>query len=122
MSAIAPAAASAGVVQPPGGVAQLGWFSEPGGLRAGLGRAWLRRRAKASPAAQAMVGAAGRVVTPIPRGGYGEVLFCVHGRPLKYAARARVPLDFGARVRVSAALSPSAIEVAHLGPAVDGRP
>jgi hypothetical protein len=50
------------------------------------------------------------------------VLFCVRGRSLKYAARARTPLGFGARVRVSAALSPSAIEVAHLGPAADGCP
>ncbi|MET9360197.1 hypothetical protein ABZX93_04750 [Streptomyces sp. NPDC006632] len=104
-------------------MAQLGWFSEPGGLLAGLERSLLRRRrAKASPTAAAMIGAAGRVVTPIPRGGYGEVVFCVHGRPLKYAARARVPLDSGARVRVSAALSPSAIEVARLGPAADACP
>ncbi|MFG2717419.1 hypothetical protein ACGFW5_03790 [Streptomyces sp. NPDC048416] len=103
-------------------MAQLGWFTEPGGLLTGLDRTLLRRRARTSPSAEAMVGAAGRVVTPIPRGGYGEVLFCVHGRPLKYAARARTPLGFGARVRVSAALSPSAIEVAHLGPAADGCP
>ncbi|MEU9098226.1 hypothetical protein [Streptomyces sp. NPDC048361] len=122
MSVIAPVAVSAGAVQPPGGVAQLGWFSQSRGLLTGLDRTLLRRRAKASPAADAMVGAAGHVVTPIPRGGYGEVLFCVHGRPLKYAARARVPLGLGARVRVSAALSPSAIEVAHLGPAADSRP
>ncbi|WP_205530628.1 hypothetical protein [Streptomyces sp. MBT27] len=122
MSAIAPAAASAGAVQPPGGVAQLGWFTGPGGLLTGLGRATLGRRPKVSPTAAAMVGAAGRVVTPIPRGGYGEVVFCVSGRPLKYAARARTPLDSGARVRVSSALSPSAIEVAHLGPAADGCP
>ncbi|MFE9373717.1 hypothetical protein ACFYM2_28630 [Streptomyces sp. NPDC006711] len=103
-------------------MAQLGWFSGPGGLLAGLDRTWPLRRAKTSPTAAAMVGAAGHVVTPIPRGGYGEVLFCVRGRPLKYAARARTPLGFGARVRVAAALSPSAIEVAHLGPAVDGCP
>ncbi|MER7147317.1 hypothetical protein AB0M94_32730 [Streptomyces xanthochromogenes] len=103
-------------------MAQLGWFTGPGGLLTGLGRAALGRRPKVSPTAAAMVGAAGRVVTPIPRGGYGEVVFCVSGRPLKYAARARTPLDSGARVRVSSALSPSAIEVAHLGPAADGCP
>ncbi|MFI6472264.1 MULTISPECIES: hypothetical protein [unclassified Streptomyces] len=100
----------------------MGFLLGPGGLLAGLDRALRRRRAKASPTAHALVGEAGRVVTPIPRGGYGEVLFCVHGRSLKYAARARTPLAFGARVRVSAALSPSAIEVAHLGPAADGCP
>ncbi|RCH67917.1 hypothetical protein DT019_12955 [Streptomyces sp. SDr-06] len=87
-----------------------------------LDRVLPQRRTKASPTAHALVGAAGRVVTPIPRGGYGEVLFSVRGRPLKYAARARTPLAFGAQVRVSAALSPSAIEVAHLGPAADGCP
>lgn len=100
----------------------MGWFRGPGGLLTGFDRSLLRRRAKGSPTADAMVGAAGHVVTPIPRGGYGEVLFSVRGRPLKYAARAHTPLALGARVRVSSALSPSAIEVARLGPAADGCP
>lgn len=100
----------------------MGFLLGPGGLLTRLRDAWCRRLTRTTPTAHALVGEAGRVVTPIPRGGYGEVLFCVRGRTLKYAARARTPLAFGARVRVSAALSPSAIEVAHLGPAADGCP
>ncbi|MFJ7264951.1 hypothetical protein ACIQV2_32885 [Streptomyces globosus] len=58
-----------------------------------------------------VVGSAGRVVTAIPDGGYGEVLLSLGGQPVKYAALAEAPLERGAEVWVTAAPSTTSVTV-----------
>ncbi|MFJ6935476.1 hypothetical protein [Streptomyces sp. NPDC101132] len=58
-----------------------------------------------------LVGSAGRVITPVPAGGYGEVLLSLGGQPVKYAATADAPLERGAEVWVTAAPSATSVTV-----------
>ena len=59
-----------------------------------------------------LAGSSGSVVTAIPAGGYGEVLLYLAGQPVKYAAKAGVPVARGTEVWVEAAvLSPTSISV-----------
>ena len=58
------------------------------------------------------VGRLGRVVTPIPAGGYGVVRVSVGGHTLTCNAVSTVPIDVGAEVTVTEALSPTAVRVA----------
>ncbi|GAA2511523.1 NfeD family protein [Streptomyces sp. NPDC059506] len=58
-----------------------------------------------------LVGAAGSVVTPIPAGGYGEVMLHLTGQPVKYAARSAEPVPRGAEVWVAEVLSTTSVEV-----------
>lgn len=58
-----------------------------------------------------LAGTPGAVVTPIPVGGYGEVLLRVGGQPVKYAARSETAQPLGAEIWVAAALSSTSVEV-----------
>lgn len=64
-----------------------------------------------TPGAGDLVGREGRIVTPIPAGGTGEVLVRLAGQPLKLSARSDETLPRGADVVVVAALSPTRVEV-----------
>ncbi len=87
------------------------------GILAGWGAAaltrWLKRgETAASFRSDALVGAAGRVITAIPDGGYGEVRIYLGGRSHKRAAKADRAIASGTEVWVSSILSPTAVEVA----------
>ncbi|MFF7438930.1 hypothetical protein [Streptomyces sp. NPDC008122] len=94
-------AAGAGVVA--GGVA--GW----GAWR--FSRALMRDGSAPAPRGEDLAGTSGSVVTAIPADGYGEVLLYLGGQPVKYAARAAVPVARGAEVWVEAVLSPTSVAV-----------
>ncbi|WP_030543585.1 hypothetical protein [Streptomyces albus] len=90
------------------------------GTAAGLGTAWLvlrlsraLMRDQTAPTLRSadLVGTPGSVVTPIPPGGYGEVLLRAGGQPVKYAARSEVAQPLGEEIWVTAALSSTAVEV-----------
>src|SRR5690606_4190311 len=66
-----------------------------------------------------LVGKSGRVVTPIPDDGPGEVLVRHAGQPLKLSCRAERPLPAGTTVVVVQTLSPSAVVVAAEGDLFD---
>ncbi|MGP3683357.1 hypothetical protein ACTVZO_01370 [Streptomyces sp. IBSNAI002] len=95
------AAATAGAVAGAG----AGWLTWR------LSRALLRDGSGAAPHHDDLVGSAGRVVTAIPGGGYGEVLLRMAGQPVKYSATAESPLARGAEVWVTDAPSPTAVTV-----------
>ncbi|MFJ3973868.1 hypothetical protein [Streptomyces sp. NPDC090021] len=76
-----------------------------------LGRALVRDGSGGAPRRGDLVGVAGRVVTAIPHGGYGEVLLSLAGQPVKYAATADVPLERGAEVWVTATPSDTSVAV-----------
>ncbi|MEU0738691.1 hypothetical protein [Streptomyces sp. NPDC006134] len=88
------------------------------GALAGLGTAWLtyrfgraltRDRSAVAPAAADLIGVSGKVVTPIPADGFGEVLLRLAGQPVKCAARSARPVARGTEVWVEA--TPSATSV-----------
>ncbi|GAA4896254.1 hypothetical protein GCM10025789_12460 [Tessaracoccus lubricantis] len=90
------------------------------GIVMGVGAAWaairLTRALKrgedaASFRSDSMIGHAGRVITAIPEGGYGEISISVGGHVRKIAAKAALPVATGDEVWVSAILSPTAVEV-----------
>ncbi|MGW0119890.1 hypothetical protein [Streptomyces sp. NPDC003327] len=91
------AGAVAGVV-----VASLTWR---------FGRALTRDGAAPAPRAEDLAGSTGSVVTAIPAGGYGEVLLYLAGQPVKYAAKADVPVVRGAEVWVESVLSATSVSV-----------
>ncbi|MFM9370808.1 hypothetical protein [Streptomyces sp. Da 82-17] len=74
------------------------------------GRALLRGSGD-SPRGADLVGSAGRVVTPIPADGYGEVLLQLAGQPVKLAARSDGPMARGAEVWVERTLSATSVAV-----------
>ncbi|MEU5217353.1 hypothetical protein AB0G79_14290 [Streptomyces sp. NPDC020807] len=76
-----------------------------------FGRALLRDDAAAAPRGEELAGTSGAVVTAIPSGGYGEVLLYLAGQPVKFAAKADVPVARGAEVWVDSVLSPTAVSV-----------
>lgn len=76
-----------------------------------LSRALLNDRSGAAPRDDDLIGAAGSVVTPIPVGGYGEVLVRLAGQPVKLAAKSSTPVPRGAEVWVEEALSQTAVSV-----------
>ncbi|MFF9628027.1 hypothetical protein [Streptomyces fradiae] len=89
------------------------------GVFTGVGAAWLTwrlsralmRGGTAAPRGEDLTGTSGTVVTAIPAGGYGEVLLRLAGQPVKYAAKAEVPLARGTEVWVDAVLSPTSVSV-----------
>lgn len=83
-----------------------------GGIAFRLSRALIRMRTDATPAAADLVGALGKVITPIPAGGLGEVTVTRHGQPFKLSARAEEPLPAGTRIVVVAVRSPTSVLVA----------
>ncbi|NJP99318.1 hypothetical protein [Streptomyces zingiberis] len=76
-----------------------------------LSRFLMRDGAAPAPRSADLVGLAGPVVTPIPAGGYGEVMLRAGGQPRKYAARSEAPQPLGGEVWVTATLSATAVEV-----------
>ncbi|MFJ7070477.1 hypothetical protein [Streptomyces sp. NPDC101115] len=90
------------------------------GVVTGVGAAWLTWRfsrtlmrdgATPAPQGEDLTGTSGSVVTAIPPDGYGEVLLFLAGQPVKYAARAAVPVARGAEVWVESVLSPTSVTV-----------
>ncbi|MET9134390.1 hypothetical protein [Streptomyces antibioticus] len=74
-------------------------------------RALMRGRTAVAPRGDDLVGTAGRVVTAIPAGGYGEVLLRLAGQPVKCAARSAVAIARGTEVWVEAAPSATSVVV-----------
>lgn len=90
------------------------------GTAAGVAAGWvayrfsrvlMQDRSAAAPRGDDLVGTSGSVVTAIPANGFGEVLVCLGGQPLKLSARSQVPLGRGAEVWVEATLSPTSVAV-----------
>ncbi|MFE0703102.1 hypothetical protein [Streptomyces sp. NPDC058872] len=90
------------------------------GVVTGVGAAWLTWRfsralmrdgTAPAPRGEDVVGSSGAVVTAIPAGGYGEVLLHLAGQPVKYAAKADVPVARGVEVWVEGVLSPTSVAV-----------
>ncbi|MFD7437789.1 hypothetical protein [Streptomyces sp. NPDC059861] len=76
-----------------------------------LSRALMRDGSAVAPRGEDLVGTSGNVVTAIPDGGFGEVLFQLAGQPVKFAARSAVPVARGAEVWVEAAPSATSVVV-----------
>lgn len=91
-----------------------------GGAALWLTRSLISMPTDATPTSESMRGALGRVVTPIPHGGMGEVRISRNGLPLKLAARAQTDLPVGVEVVVVEVLSATAVLVAEAG--IDVRP
>ncbi|MFJ4771902.1 hypothetical protein ACIP88_22800 [Streptomyces uncialis] len=90
------------------------------GAAAGVTAAWLTARFSRSlmrdnsppaPRGEDLVGSAGSVITPIPAGGYGEVMLRLAGQPAKYSARSAVPIARGAEVWVESAPTATSVVV-----------
>ncbi|MFD5328381.1 hypothetical protein [Streptomyces sp. NPDC127092] len=64
-----------------------------------------------APRGEDLRGTSGSVVTAIPAGGYGEVLLYLAGQPVKYAAKAAVPVARGTEVWVESTPSPTSVVV-----------
>lgn len=60
-----------------------------------------------------LTGREGTVISAVPADGYGEVTVTVTGHLTKLNARAEEPLAVGTPVRVTAVLSPTAVQVAR---------
>ncbi|MCM2413055.1 hypothetical protein [Streptomyces sp. RKAG290] len=87
---------------------------------AGLVAAWLtwkfsqalmRDQTNATPRDDDLVGTSGSVVTPIPAGGYGEVLLQLGGHTVKLSAKSLTPVARGTEIWVEATLSSSSVSV-----------
>ncbi|MCQ0023139.1 hypothetical protein M4914_09400 [Streptomyces somaliensis DSM 40738] len=74
-------------------------------------RTLIRDGAAPAPRGADLTGTSGSVVTAIPAGGYGEVLLYLAGQPVKYAAKAAVPVARGTEVWVDSVLSPTSVSV-----------
>ncbi len=59
-----------------------------------------------------LLGKSGRVITPIPAGGLGEIIVRHAGQPLKLSGRATEALPAGTAVVITQILSTSSVEVA----------
>lgn len=86
-----------------------------GGTALWLSRSLINLRTDATPTAADLRGALGRVISPIPDGGLGEVRISRHGHPLKLAARAEQPISPGVEVVVVEVLSATSVLVAVAG-------
>ncbi|MFF4171639.1 hypothetical protein [Streptomyces sp. NPDC001744] len=74
-------------------------------------RALLRDGGAPAPRGEDLAGTSGTVVTAIPVTGYGEVMLYLGGQPVKYAAKAAVPVTRGTEVWVESVLSPTSVSV-----------
>ncbi|MCN0153240.1 hypothetical protein [Salinispora arenicola] len=80
-------------------------------VAARLGRAARNMPTDPTPTRTDVVGALGRVVTPVPVDGYGEVRVQVAGAPVKFNARADRPIPVGAQIFVVEALTDTSVHV-----------
>ncbi|QNE76342.1 hypothetical protein F0344_18450 [Streptomyces finlayi] len=76
-----------------------------------LSRALMRDQTTPTPREDDLIGTSGSVVTPIPAGGYGEVLLRLAGQTVKFAAKSPQPVERGAEIWVEAALSTTSVQV-----------
>lgn len=84
-----------------------------GGIALWLSRGLMNLSTDATPEADDLRGAAGKVITRIPEGGLGEVRVSRHGHPLKVSARSKDALPEGTPVVVVEVLSPTSVLVAR---------
>jgi membrane protein implicated in regulation of membrane protease activity len=77
-----------------------------------LTRAFMHMPTDAPVRSADLVGKSGRVVTPIPDAGLGEILVRHAGQPLKLSSRADRPLGAGTTVVITQVLSTSSVVVA----------
>ncbi len=86
-----------------------------GGVTLALVRFFMHTPTDPTPTHADFVGAIGKVITPIPAGGIGEVLVPRHGQPWKVAAQltdeAHDTVDAGSQVVVVAAMSATRVLV-----------
>ncbi|MDO5498271.1 MAG: NfeD family protein [Propionibacteriaceae bacterium] len=90
------------------------------GFGVGALAAWLTVRLKdpsrdsdATVRAHNLIGAVGRVIHPIPDGGFGQVRVSVNGHPTMLNAKAHEPIAAGMLIKVTAVLSPTSVMVRH---------
>ncbi|NYI04937.1 hypothetical protein [Allostreptomyces psammosilenae] len=79
-----------------------------------LSRFLMRGQSDVTVRGEDLIGGTGRVVTPIPEDGYGEVMLRAGGAPVKYSARSATAVPRGAEVWVVEVLSASAVRVEPL--------
>ncbi|UPZ30263.1 hypothetical protein MUK60_22270 [Streptomyces sp. LRE541] len=89
----------------------IGAGAAAGGLTWRFSRALMRDEPSATPRGTDLVGSPGSVVTPIPVGGYGEVLVHLAGQPLKLAAKSPEAVARGTEIWVEESLSPTSVAV-----------
>lgn len=90
------------------------------GFAVGALAAWLTVRLKdatrdsdSTVRSHHLIGAVGRVVHPIPDGGFGQVRVSIHGHPTMLNAKAEEPIAAGRLVEITAVLSPTSVKVRH---------
>jgi membrane protein implicated in regulation of membrane protease activity len=87
------------------------------GATAGGFAAWLTaalsRDGGGTPRGADLAGREGTVISAVPADGYGQVTVTVTGHLTRLHARAGEPLAVGTPVRVTAVLSPTAVQVAR---------
>lgn len=90
------------------------------GLAVGALATWLTMRLKdatrdsdSTVRSHHLVGAVGRLVHPIPDGGFGQVRVSIHGHPTMLNAKADEPIPAGRIVEITAVLSPTSVKVRH---------
>lgn len=86
------------------------------GVLVAMSVVWLTRKLKfgrtaANISNSSMLGVDGRVISAIPKDGYGEVKMTVSGHILKLNAKASCPIPEGTRVWVSEVLSATSVKV-----------
>ncbi|MBQ0847946.1 hypothetical protein ACFU9Y_43245 [Streptomyces sp. NPDC057621] len=89
----------------------IGAGAAAGALTWRFSRALMRDEPSATPRGTDLVGSSGSVVTPIPVGGYGEVLVYLAGQPLKIAAKSPEAVARGTEIWVEESLSPTSVAV-----------
>lgn len=82
-----------------------------GALALWVSRSLINMPTDATPDRGDIIGALGKVITPIPEGGLGEVTVSRHGQPLKLYARAERELAAGEQIVVIAELSSTSVIV-----------
>lgn len=90
------------------------------GLAVGALATWLTVRLKdatrdsdSTVRSHHLVGAVGRVIHPIPEGGFGQIRVSIHGHPTMLNAKADEPIAAGRLIEVTAVLSPTSVKVRH---------
>lgn len=90
------------------------------GLGVGALAAWLTMRLKdttrdsdSTVRAHHLVGVVGRVIHPIPEGGFGQVRVSIHGHPTMLNAKADESIPAGRLIEITQVLSPTSVHVRH---------
>ncbi|HHV22440.1 MAG TPA: hypothetical protein GXZ30_13050 [Propionibacterium sp.] len=90
------------------------------GLGVGALAAWLTMRLRdpsrdsdSTVRSHHLIGAVGRVIHPIPEGGFGQIRVSVHGHPTMLNARADEPIAGGRLIQITEVLTPTSVKVRH---------